>query len=339
LGLFLLLGVLAAVAPRPAAAADEEIREARQELRETRERIRARAAKMRVLQRELNAIATQIAENEHKIHEATERIEQLLEQIEVLEARALLLQGQLDRRNREAYILGPGAPVLYVLTATSAAEAAARMSILTEMNRRDAILAAKVGRTQENLSRDQAEMVRMQRARELATQQLEMLNAELRAKLAESRELFAFLQERQEQILYEISRIRPFAVCPVAGPHAISDSFGIWVHRSEKRGGNHVHQGNDISAPAGTPIVAPFDGVAVSATNKIGGLAVKVFGDYGYVYNAHLSRFGHLGPVEKGDVVGYVGSTGNALGPHDHFEWHPGNGRAVDPYPFLMQVC
>jgi len=146
-------------------------------------------------------------------------------------------------------------------------------------------------------------------------------------------------QEHQHQVLWEISRIHPFAVCPVQGPHAISNSFGIWVQRSEKRGGDHVHQGNDISAPSGTPIVAPFDGIAVASPNKIGGLAVKVFGDFGYVYNAHLSAYGHLGSVHKGDVVGYVGSTGNAGGPHDHFEWHPGNGAAVDPYGFLMQVC
>ena len=54
---------------------------------------------------------------------------------------------------------------------------------------------------------------------------------------------------------------------------------------------------------------------------------------------AHLSAFGQLGPVQAGDEIGYVGATGNAGGPHDHFEWHPENGRAVDPHEFLMMVC
>ena len=65
-----------------------------------------------------------------------------------------------------------------------------------------------------------------------------------------------------------------------------------------------------MMAAGGTPIVAPFDGIAVNAKNQIGGNAVKVYGEYGYVYNAHLSAYGQLGPVETGDVIGYVGAPG-----------------------------
>ncbi len=321
------------------AAGQASIKEEREQLRETKERIRARAKKLRIVQRELNTLATQIALNEAKIHDAETRMGELNRVVMRLSARSLRLQARLDARNREAYILGPGVPVLYLLTATSAADAVARMSLLSEMNRRDGLLARRVQETQEKLSRSRAELVRLQRARELALQQLAIDRAEMRERMAESRRLYAALQDRQDQILLEISRVRPFAACPVDGPHAIADNFGIWVHHTKEDGGDHVHQGNDISAPSGTPIVAPFDGVAVTATNKIGGLAVKVFGDYGYVYNAHLSRYGNLGPVETGDVIGYVGATGNAGGPHDHFEWHPGGGAAVDPYGFLLLVC
>jgi murein DD-endopeptidase MepM/ murein hydrolase activator NlpD len=318
---------------------DQELREARQELRETKAKIRAREQKMRALQRDLNRLATSIAMNEAQINEATARMDVLLGKLHLLEARTLRLQARLDQRNREAYIQGPGAPVLYLLTATSAAEAAARLSFLSEMNHRDEVLARKVGENAERLSRGRAELARLQRARDLALQQLEVDRAELRVRMAEMRRLSALLRVRKEEILDTISRIRPFAVCPVGHPHAISDSFGIWVHRSKERGGDHVHQGDDIMAPMGTPIYAPFDGVAVAAPNKMGGLAVKVFGEYGYVYNAHGSGYGKLGAVETGDVVGYVGATGNTSAPHNHFEWHPGNGAAVDPYPFLLMVC
>jgi murein DD-endopeptidase MepM/ murein hydrolase activator NlpD len=125
--------------------------------------------------------------------------------------------------------------------------------------------------------------------------------------------------------------------CPLRGTFEIMDNFGVMVRI--KGVPPHIHQGNDIIAPYGTPIIAPFDGQAVTATNELGGLAVKVLGPRGYVYNAHLERFGKLGAVQAGDVIGYVGATGDAGGPHDHFEWHPGNGAAVDPNPYLTAAC
>ena len=64
----------------------------------------------------------------------------------------------------------------------------------------------------------------------------------------------------------------------------------------------HIHQGNDIMAPTGAPIVAPFDGEAVAASSELGGIAVKVYGAGGYVYNAHLSAYGKLGAVHGRDV-------------------------------------
>jgi murein DD-endopeptidase MepM/ murein hydrolase activator NlpD len=128
-----------------------------------------------------------------------------------------------------------------------------------------------------------------------------------------------------------------FRTCPVAGPHLVNNDFGIIVRMPGVP--VHVHEGNDITASTGTPVVAPFDGVAITSPNVLGGLAVKVYGAAGYVYNAHLSAYGHLGHVTAGEIIGYVGSTGDASGPHDHFEWHPGNGPAVDPYPFLSVVC
>ena len=126
-------------------------------------------------------------------------------------------------------------------------------------------------------------------------------------------------------------------VCPVDAPRAYSDDFGAprWG------GGFHLHQGNDIFASLGTPIRSPFPGSAVEATNELGGLAVKVFGMDGYVYNAHLSALGTLGTVESGTIIGYVGNTGDAMGgpTHDHFEWHPMNGPAIDPFLYLNAVC
>ncbi len=144
----------------------------------------------------------------------------------------------------------------------------------------------------------------------------------------------------------------PLALCPVQGPVSGSDGFGA----PRYAGGYHPHAGIDIMAPEGAPIVAPFPGMAVATPNLLGGNAVTVYGAQGYVYNAHLSRYGRLGPVGTGTVVGYVGNTGDAQGgaTHDHFEWHPkvdpANlwrssygyttiGTAIDPFPYLKAIC
>jgi hypothetical protein len=143
----------------------------------------------------------------------------------------------------------------------------------------------------------------------------------------------------------------PFSTCPVRGVVGYRDDFGV----PRGTGGYHPHSGNDMHAPIGRPIRAPFDGLAVAhVDNWFAGKSVGLVGDNGFTRNAHLSRFGHLGYVRAGAVIGYVGQTGDALTPHDHFEWHPWNrarplhvaqsgfGRvldAIDPYPFLNKVC
>ena len=313
-----------------------ELKHSKHELQEAKDKYRAQTRKIRALQRVMNRLATRISRAEQEILRIETHLDKLQRQVMKLQVRAALLQAKLDERSREAYMSG-GVPILYVLTATSAADAASRMSFLTEMNRRDAVLARKVRETTDRVAQIEAEVVRGRQIVELRKRSLEMDRKELQRKMAESRRLVAKISGRIEQIQTEISLMRPLAVCPVGGPHAVSDNFGD--PRPEPGGGFHWHQGDDIMAATGTPILAPFDGVASVSHSFLGGLGVYVQGEYGFVYNAHLSQLGTLGPVQVGDVIGYVGSTGHSSGPHDHFEWHPENGKAVDPYDYLMLVC
>jgi murein DD-endopeptidase MepM/ murein hydrolase activator NlpD len=128
-----------------------------------------------------------------------------------------------------------------------------------------------------------------------------------------------------------------FRVCPVDEPRFIHDDFGeiVTVEGVEP----HVHMGSDIEAPSWTPIRAPFDGYASSTYSPLGGYQAYVRGDRGYVFNAHLIAYGDLGWVTAGTIIGYVGATGDSTATHDHFEWHPWNGGAVDPYYLLSLVC
>lgn len=134
-----------------------------------------------------------------------------------------------------------------------------------------------------------------------------------------------------------LSRWGMFQVCPVPGFTIVHDDFGEITAVGPAK--PHVHMGNDIQAPMWSRILAPFDGYAVGSSSPLGGTQVRVYGARGYVYNAHLIGYGHLGNVQAGDVVGYVGSTGNSTAPHDHFEWHPWDGGAVDPHPYLALSC
>lgn len=345
------LAVLLGPAISSLADVPDELKQAKQERAELRDKVQERLKTLATLQRHMNRLATRISRTESKLVQAERHIAQLKSKIVALQLRADQIQADLDERSRTAYMLG-GVNVMYVLTATSAAEAASRVSLLSEMNRRGEELAAELKQIDERLSRAQGEIMRGSQVMELYQRSLEHDRRALERKMVKSRHLVAQLRGRIEQIQTEISLIRPFAVCPVGGPHAVADNFG--APRPEPGGGFHWHEGDDIMAATGTPILAPFDGVATISHSTLGGLGVYVHGAYGYVYNAHLSRLGSLGPVETGDVVGYVGSSGHSSGPHDHFEWHPSTiptdwtespyarsviGDAINPFPLLSQVC
>src|SRR5437764_85155 len=77
-----------------------------------------------------------------------------------------------------------------------------------------------------------------------------------------------------------------FSVCPVRGPRLIEDNFGVIVRLPHVP--VHVHQGDDIVAPLGTPVVAPFAGYASVDDSLLGGMGVKVSGPRGFVFQAHL---------------------------------------------------
>ena len=126
-------------------------------------------------------------------------------------------------------------------------------------------------------------------------------------------------------------------VCPT-GDSAVSfgDTWGA------PRSGGRRHQGVDMIGPIGTPLLAIVDGVAAAKSNTLGGTTIWFTGSDGNkYYYAHLDHYGKLGAVSKGDVIGYMGQTGNARFsvPHLHFEIHPGGGAAVNPYPTVRAHC
>ncbi len=122
--------------------------------------------------------------------------------------------------------------------------------------------------------------------------------------------------------------------CPILGASIFEDSWG-WA-----RSGGRRHEGVDLIAERGTPILAVRAGSVNFKHNRLGGKAVWLTALNGdRFYYAHLDAFnGESRDVLAGDVIGWVGSTGNAHGPHLHFETLP-SGDVENPYPHTVEAC
>ena len=134
-------------------------------------------------------------------------------------------------------------------------------------------------------------------------------------------------------------------IFPVAAPASFSNDF------NEGRSGGRLHAGNDIFGERGAPLVAVDDGQLRSGRDPLGGNIVNLYATDGTrYYYAHLDAFTDgtatlLEPpaprmVRAGEIVGFLGNTGNAANTpsHVHFEVHPGNGSAVNPFPQLQSA-
>ena len=279
------------------------------------------------------------------------------------------LRDDLEQRARDAYISGPASGLEFLLGASSIADLSARMEYVNALSQEDADLATKVQNVRNTLAARKDEQQQLQERAARALQKVQAAEAALKAKLAEQQaalddlnskmaraeELVKKLEKQYQQELAALTGLDFHAgailkVCPVGQPHAVYDGFGA----PRFAGGYHPHAGDDILAPQGTPIYATFDGFAQAGYNILGGNSVDVYGDLGYTYNAHLVEPGFTGNVSAGDVIGYVGATGDTSTPHDHFEWHPNVipsnwpsspygysviGDAVNPFPLLSAVC
>jgi murein DD-endopeptidase MepM/ murein hydrolase activator NlpD len=139
---------------------------------------------------------------------------------------------------------------------------------------------------------------------------------------------------------------------PVQGiqPAQLHDTFN-----EARGGGTRPHEALDIMAPRGTPVLAAIDGTVEKLFNSVpGGLTIYEFDrerSRAYYY-AHLDRYAdglaEGQALRRGDVIGYVGSTGTAAedAPHLHFaifvlgpEKHWWQGTAIDPYPLLAPAA
>lgn len=360
---------LAALSPARAATAGE-IRTAKDRVAELNRQIDLQRERLSSLKAQGARLVDRLSAAEGELERLRIELKRTGDDLDRARSDYEAVRVRLNDRIHMTYVAGPGSYADLLLGATSFADLSDRIEFIGAVASADVDLTVQLQVVQTRLATEQS---RLQGIRDQQAEQVAGVRDDVRAlndRLAEQQEILDDIEAKQreaEELAQTLSRQYqqqvaaastqpigdgPIKICPVGQPLSFGDDFGA----PRYSGGYHPHAGNDIFAPEGTPVYAPFDGYAFDASNTLGGSAVIVRGSNGYVYNGHLSRFGKLGNVQVGDVVGYVGGTGNAGGhPHDHFEWHPNvvpnpwpasgygysvvQGHAINPRPILLAVC
>ncbi|MEQ1676575.1 MAG: M23 family metallopeptidase [Chitinophagaceae bacterium] len=142
------------------------------------------------------------------------------------------------------------------------------------------------------------------------------------------------LVKNKEQLLSHTPAIQPVSNKDL---NRIASGYGYRIDPVYKT--TKFHAGLDFSAPQGTPIYATADGAITTAGSTGNGYGNHVIINHGYGYETlygHMVRVKVRGgqAVKRGEVIGWVGSTGKSTGPHCHYEVHK-NGEKIDPIYFF----
>ncbi|TMI64709.1 MAG: M23 family metallopeptidase [Bacteroidetes bacterium] len=163
---------------------------------------------------------------------------------------------------------------------------------------------------------------------------LNNLSSRIRMQQASYKEVDELLKTK-ESILAHTPAIQPVANKDL---ERIASGFGYRIDPVYKT--TKMHAGIDFTAPSGTPIYATADGTVSLAGNVGSGFGNHVIINHGYGYE---TLYGHMvrvksrtgQKVKRGEVIGYVGSTGKSTGPHCHYEVHF-RGSKIDPIYFFF---
>lgn len=277
-------------------------------------------------------------------------------------------RASLSERLVALYVGGQPSFIETLLTTGSLTAAEQTGTLLDQVARRDAGVVVSVRERRARLQRlertqEDAEKTRTAELASSADRRAEVtaLVADRRALLDDARAELKrqVAQERERRArLAALAKARQSALTsmPVAGQTSLSGALpagrylfpvaGATTFTNDwmfGRPGGRLHQGIDLFAARGTPVVAVADGsVFRVGYNGLGGWRLWVSDTGGNTfYYAHLDAYSPAAvegaSVSRGTVLGYVGDSGDARGtsPHLHFEIHPGGGGPVPPYPIV----
>jgi murein DD-endopeptidase MepM/ murein hydrolase activator NlpD len=259
--------------------------------------------------------------------------------------RVAKMRGRLGLRAREVYQQGATSSLELLLEADSFSEFSDRVVFLDQLAQKDVDLVLQLNVVREELGRRRADLRSLARQQTAAVTELRAMRKKVYEKLAEAQ---ALRDKLGDKLAAERAAARALAAsgigtvqgealqaCPVPGASYV-DSWGA------PRSGGRTHKGVDMMAPSGTPVYAAQTGTVSHTSSDLGGISAYVNGSDTTFY-AHLQGYSSVGSgqhVEAGTLIGYVGDTGNARGtPHLHFEYWPGGGAPINPYPYVRAVC
>ena len=310
---------------------------------------------MSELQSELDSTTAHIEDLRTQEDEVLQRMNSIETRTRVLERQRAQLEKRVVKAAQNLYRQGGTDVLEMLLMADSIAELSTRAQVLSRVSRRDTQAFIDFARTEKELAALNSELD--QRREELTETRTEMADEadRLQAQFADVSKEYDDLkarlaaQARQAQAAAASTgapapaapaapvRVSGNMTCPVAGAHSFIDSWGF------PRSGGRTHEGTDLMAAFGTPIVAVVSGsITYAGYGGSAGNWLILSGDdgNGYWYMHNQQNLVSGGHVSVGQQIATVGDTGNAAGtPHLHFEYHPGGGGPVNPYPLLVQIC
>ena len=341
-----------------AADYDQQLEEARKEQAELEKKIEAiQADKDKVLEQKAlmdqrnDRLRKQMSLVQKQSDETTARIKELKAQ----EKEQYELFCKQIRQEEER---GPVSYWSVIFKATSFADLLGRMDFINEVMEYDRNVMEQLRATREQLAMDQ-EALEEQKAELISTQQeMEEQIAAAEALIKEYESTEAGMQAMHEQAEEDEARI--LELIKKANSQNSGSSGGssgnagvggyIWPTNSTRYvtspygyricpfHGKEYHNGADIGAPYGSPVLAPKSGTVIQAGWN-GGYGISVMIDH---HDGIVTLFGHMcdcnvsegQQVVQGQVIGWCGSTGNSDGPHIHYTMYK-NGAAIDPLPYL----
>jgi murein DD-endopeptidase MepM/ murein hydrolase activator NlpD len=287
-------------------------------------------AKVAAAQKAADEAAARYADAETRMGQLSDEIDRLQQQIVQNEALIQPLRAAAARRAVTVY-KDSGSGAEFAAIEEDPLHAARRLKLLDEAHAEDTGAVARLGRVQNELDRQRKDIEARRAEHSGVLDQLQAEARRLGSELTEARKAAAAIGGVQSGV--SVGGL----ICPINGPVSFVDSWG------DARGGGRSHEGVDLMAPRGTPNVAVVSGSITMRSGGLAGNGVYLKGDDGNEYRYfHLDSYeGGPRQVSQGDVVGYVGNTGDASGgaTHTHFEIHPGGGGAVNPYPAVRAVC